>query len=395
MPARTITPVVDLELSNPVPPEEVRVRHGAVQVLLRLHGRPLGLAPGHIDAGRLDFAGLVPAILEGHAGALAAPLVDRALAIGALPKWPEVAPLLACRPNVLTCAPRATVVVRSSGRGAPLGACLSAARALDYPSVEIIVADGAVTDAQVVAQATGDILAILDDTVVVDRGWLAAAVRVLVADPDAAAVTGLVLPRVASVAIPSGALERRWHRGAHVSVTPAPGAPFAAAFWRDAVETVASGFSRQIADLLQAGHGIVHEPSALAWHSTRMAGDPCVDAGAQVARLAVRPVDLGRAPRAISDAAGEDALRLDVTWDGRAIGQVDLAHHGGIVSAFRVQDAVTRQLAFEVLDVQLRVGAPALRAILTAELTRHLLSMRRSTAAPACPQWVEQRPAAA
>ena len=171
MATRTGAPLVDLEISNPVPPDGL-AGHTA-QVLLRLHGRPLGLVPAPIAAGRIDLDALIPSVLTAHGGSLAAPLVERAIAIGTPPKWPEVASLLACRPNTLPCAPAVTVIVRTSGsaRGR-LGACLEAVRAMDYPSVSVIVADASTDAAILLAQAGGHVVAIIDDSVVVDRGWV-------------------------------------------------------------------------------------------------------------------------------------------------------------------------------------------------------------------------------
>jgi hypothetical protein len=404
---RTPSAVADLEISTFVPPQVAFDRHSAAQVVLRLHGRPLAIVEAPIREGRLDPGRLIRDILAAHGGALAAPLVDRALAIGSAPLWPEVAPLLACRPNTLPCTPSVTVAVRAfaSARG-ELRACLEAVHAADYPGVELIVVDNEEAESRIVEQATGEVLVVLDASVTMDRGWIGAAVRMLVADPDIAAVSGLVLPRRTTALLGGDILTRGWHRGAHVRVRPAAGAPFAAAFWRDALEyaeagfsrtTTRRGFSRKLSDLLQAGHTVAYEPSALAWHANRTAASPFVESGAVVSRIATREVDLGGTPRSIADATGDHALRLDVTWDGRAVGRIDLAHHGGIVSPFRIQDAVGRALAFEALDTRLGLGAPALRAILTSELARHLLARRGSAtkAAEPCPIWVESRPAAA
>jgi len=45
-----------------------------------------------------------------------------------------------------------------------------------------------------IAEATGEILAFLDDDIVVDRGWLNGLIESWTANPDAGGVTGLVLP---------------------------------------------------------------------------------------------------------------------------------------------------------------------------------------------------------
>jgi hypothetical protein len=397
---RTPTAVADLEISTFVPPR-VEVHHlDAAQIVLRLHGRPLAILPTPLRAGRLDIRRLRRDILASCGGTLAAPLLDRTLAIGSAPVWPEVAPMLACRPNTLQCTPAVTVAIRAVGN-APDGlrACLEAIGAADYPNVEVIVVDNDDAEAHIVDQAAGEVLVVLDAGVTIDRGWIGAAVRMLVADPEVAAVSGLVLPQETSTTLDDAILQRSWHRGAHVSVRPGAGAPFAGAFWRDALlgaSYVESGFGEAFTSLLRAGRTVAYEPSALAWHRARMAANPFVEAGAILSRVAVRQVDLRRVLRSIADATDEDALRLDVSWDGRGIGQVDIAHHGAIVSPFRIQDAVGRALAFEVLDTKLGIGAAALRAILTSELAKHLLARGASAAmADTCPTWLESRPAAA
>jgi hypothetical protein len=408
---RTPTAVADLEISTFVPPSVELNRHSAAQVILRLHGRPLGIVPASVRGGRLDADQLIRDILAGHGGALAAPLVDRALAIGATPLWPEVSPLLACRPNTLPCTPSVTVAIRAFGsaRG-EVRACVDAVNAADYPGVEVIVVDNEEVESRLLEQAGGEVLAVIDASVTIDRGWIGAMVRMLVADPDVAAVSGLVVPRETTMTLGAGVLQRSWHRGRHVTVRPAAGSPFATAFWRDALASyvapgfspaaagmVAPGFSRAVETLLRAGHTVAYEPSALAWHPTRLAANFLADAAAPRRRVATRQIDLGKTLRSIDDAPRQDTLRLDVTWDGRAVGQIEIAHHGGIVSPFRIQDALGRALAFDVLDTKLQVGAPALRAILTSELARHLLARRATAAraADACPAWVESQPAAA
>lgn len=354
MPTWNPAAVVDLEISNPVPPQVDLRPYRAAQMLLRLHGRPLGFVPARVDDGRLQVEAMIRDILEFHGGLLAAPLVTRALALGCAPGWPDVRSLLECPPSLLDCR-----------------------------SIE------------------DDIVVVSVDHVDPDPGLAAAARHVFMCDPEVMAVVGLVLPRETVAPLPDAALERRWYRGAHVEfLEPPANAPMVAAFWwpaLDALGRVPSSFAGKISALLRAGHTVVYEPAALAWHRNRSAIHPFAEHGAAVPRLASRRVDLADTPRSIADVRDEQALQLSVSWDGRPLGRVDLAHHGAVVSPLRIHDAVSRELAWELLDVRLQLGSAAIRAILTSELARHLLARRDGVAraAGACAASAEPRPAAA
>ncbi len=122
--------------------------------------------------------------------------------------------------------PRATVVVPTNvSRPAELLACVARLSELDYPDYEVIVVDNRRTTAQGedvlqelrglprvrvlaqrrpgisaarnrgVAAAAGEIIAFTDDDVEVDRRWLRALGRRFVEEPQADAVTGLVVPK--------------------------------------------------------------------------------------------------------------------------------------------------------------------------------------------------------
>ena len=352
----TTDAILDLELSNPVPPEADLRRYSSAQVLVRLHGRPLGLIGARVERGRLLLDDLFRSFLETHAWSVGAPLVERAIAIGRAPSWPDVGPLLQCHPNPLACAPRVTIVARSA----------DAVRAVEYPNLDLNNA------------GTGDIVVLVPDGVVLDRGWVSAAVRVFIADPEVMAVAGLVQPRTATSRI-SETFARRWHRTEIMPDMPGP-----IAIWRPALEQ------------LESEHTVVYEPSALAWHPRRSAGDPFVESDAWEGQPAVRRIDLADTPRSIVDATGDAALRVDVSWEGQAVGAVPIRHRGAVVSPFRIHDAVAQQLTAEALGVRPALGPAAIRASVTSELARYVLSLRgRARRADACPAWMEHRPAAA
>jgi GT2 family glycosyltransferase len=117
--------------------------------------------------------------------------------------------------------PSLTIAVCTRDRLDDLARCLDALGRVDYPNLEVLVVDNS-TDMsarhlvesvhpgvrysaepcpglnwarrRAVDESRGDLLAFIDDDVVVDRGWARAVGRVFGADEGVAAVTGLVMP---------------------------------------------------------------------------------------------------------------------------------------------------------------------------------------------------------
>jgi GT2 family glycosyltransferase len=146
-----------------------------------------------------------------------------------------------------------------------------------------------------IAAAHGEIVAVTDDDVLVDRRWLEWIGRAFASEPDVACVTGLILPgdleTEAQVYIEQFAgfgkgFERRVFR---LSTPTSPLSPFAAGEYGSGASTAIrrnvvwelGGFDRDLGagtrsrggedlDLfirvLLAGHAIVYEPSAILWH---------------------------------------------------------------------------------------------------------------------------------
>ena len=176
-------------------------RYAAAQILVRRHGRPLGVLEVTLPPGGLT-------------GPALADVIERSIAVPA-GDHPDAA---------AATSPFATVVVPTVGTAPALRRCLSSLLDLDYPHYEILVVDNAPdrssTAALVgefgrrdprlrltseprrgvayarnrgLAEARGGIVAYADDDVVVDRRWLRSLVDAFV-DDEVAAVTGLVLP---------------------------------------------------------------------------------------------------------------------------------------------------------------------------------------------------------
>ncbi|MGB7505982.1 MAG: glycosyltransferase family 2 protein, partial [Mycobacterium sp.] len=198
-----------------------------VFVLVRLHTHPLGTVI-------LDCTGDLRWLT--HASTVWSSIRDAAnthLVADGLPAvgdWTELAgPLtstprcVARRRTVLANPPRITVVVATRDRPRLLHTCLDALLDLTYPDYEIVVVDSA-PDTSATAtlvsngyyqyvryirenseglaaarnrglrEATGSIIAFVDDDVTVDRHWLAAIAEGFHASAAVGCVTGLVLP---------------------------------------------------------------------------------------------------------------------------------------------------------------------------------------------------------
>jgi GT2 family glycosyltransferase len=229
-----LTPVrvLDLEISEAltsIGPEGPAGEddYGSALVLVRLHGRPLGtlqldLRGGAIAAGevaRLVWERLGQPIVD-HLAADGVPapdgLTETGLAVGVPP---------ACQRHDDASFPFASVVISTHERPGPVGACIESILLADYPAFEILVVDNAPrtrATREMVAErfgdeprvryllepmpgasagrncglwaAAGDVVAFVDDDVLVDRLWLRSLVLGFQAAPGVACVTGMILP---------------------------------------------------------------------------------------------------------------------------------------------------------------------------------------------------------
>ncbi|MFR9776601.1 glycosyltransferase [Micromonospora sp. MS34] len=215
--------------------------YGAAQVLVRLHGQPLGLVEVALPPGGLTAPALTAAIRD-----RLSPAIDAHLRHDGLPSLarPDSGPAgktgdpaqtghaaaaaagpCPSRPPAVEPAPFVSVVVPTCGRTPLFESTLDSIAALDYPHYEIVVVDNApqvsgtartvaaraAADPRLrytseprpgvaharnrgLAEARGAIVAFADDDVILDRGWLRSLVDGFAAD-DVAGVTGQVLAR--------------------------------------------------------------------------------------------------------------------------------------------------------------------------------------------------------
>ncbi|MFE9201463.1 glycosyltransferase [Micromonospora sp. NPDC007230] len=203
-------------------------RYGAAQVLVRLHGEPLGLVDVGLPAGGLTAPALTATIRDRLATAIDAHLRHDGLpTLDRLDARPVRETVGSC-PSRRTAAahvPFVSVVLPTCGRAPLFESTLDSLAALDYPHFEIVVVDNApqVSDTartvasraaadprfrytseprpgvaharnRGLAEARGGIVAFADDDLVIDRGWLRSLVDGFT-DDDVVGVTGHILAR--------------------------------------------------------------------------------------------------------------------------------------------------------------------------------------------------------
>ncbi|KAA1425832.1 glycosyltransferase [Nocardioides antri] len=329
-PARVLT--VDLatalrDLPDPQPGEP----DDAV-VLVALCGRPLGMLSVPASA----TAGVLATRIKTEIGALLrAEASTHGLTVGTvtadgLPHGR--CPVAARRESLALEGPGITVVVCTRNRPTQLRRCLDSLDRLDYRDVHVLVVDNAPVDSatekvcrdrpvgsrpvdyvreaapglsrarnRALREINRELVAFVDDDEVVDRHWLSALVEEFTADPEVAAVTGLVLPADLS-AMPQVRFERwgghskgrgfvrtavdpSYQRSVQPAVYPRPtfGAGANMAFRLDAL-TAIGGFdpclgagtptrggedTLALTEVMLAGHTLVYTPQAITWHFHR------------------------------------------------------------------------------------------------------------------------------
>ncbi|WP_309092535.1 glycosyltransferase [Phenylobacterium sp.] len=204
---------IDLELTQPPPAIALSPEQDGVGIVARHEGRLVGFAMRELPPG----ARLEPPEAEDLAESLfgRAVLIDRA-ARELAARWPEADALLAPTLSIAICTKDRAARLRRL-----LGSLEAVRAASPFASLEVLVVDNAPSDDSTRAAveafdgvryvlepragldfarnaalraATGDLLAFLDDDVVVDPGWLQGLHTAWTRAPDAGGYTGLVLP---------------------------------------------------------------------------------------------------------------------------------------------------------------------------------------------------------
>jgi GT2 family glycosyltransferase len=309
--------MVDVDVTEPLPTVTLSDTDTGVAVLVRKRGRPVNffltpVAPravvtaehlGVLIGARTGIKLLQEAMREELTGRTSPSLATTlTIAVCTRDRVEHLAPCLeallkvrrAARPGM----PEIDVLVIDNAPSGPesrrLVESLPGVRYVREPAAGLDFARN-----RAVAEARGEFLAFVDDDVVLDDGWLEGFVDALVENPDAAAVTGLVLPYELSTKA-QVIFERRggFRRGFEKLRYSGPGLPgddlypcgagiFGAgcnmAFRRDVLEKL-GGFDDALdtgrplpggGDLdmfyrvVRAGHALVYEPKMLVFHKHR------------------------------------------------------------------------------------------------------------------------------
>ena len=201
--------LLDVDLAGRLAPLAADVR--ATDVLVRLHGRPLGIVELEPLDAELSAAGLESRIARQLGDTVAA-------------RSEEADAYLRARRSFLERAPFASVVVATRDRPEHLAACLDSLLAMEYPRFEIVVVDNAPQTSATadlvrnsfaargvryvrenrpglaaahnrgIAESGGWVIAFTDDDVLVDRLWLLELAHGFEATKSVGCVTGLILP---------------------------------------------------------------------------------------------------------------------------------------------------------------------------------------------------------
>jgi glycosyltransferase involved in cell wall biosynthesis len=291
-----------------------------------------------------------------------------------------------------------TVAVRSQTPANRLEPCLDSLLRLDYLPLDRVLVDASddqrhvealvrerypqirykrapgpgMASRQAIEECRGDILAVTDGESVVDRQWVSTLVHVFLADPEVMTVSGLVVPD----------LFRQPFRPALLA-----GAPFCRSWWhvRGDVESGDGAMQREPERAssnsaywrpplpTSSRYTRVWEPAAIVRTLAALPMSAPANNRGPV-RTLDRHVDLRDGVVPISDACDYDSLRLHVTWSGEPVGIVRLVHDGAVVSRLWIHDAIAQQLTAPILDAGLHLGPDVSRALLTADLVRHMFT---------------------
>lgn len=225
-------PVARTEIELSAPPVELDLLNAGPQTrkifaLVRLHTHPLGVVVLDAADGRA-WQTHAPTVrsamrepINAHLAADGLPCVDE---LDLLSRGSQPTPgCISRREAILADAPAITVIIGTRERAENLRRCLDELLQLEYPCFEIVVVDNdpVTTDtANLIAdhysskvryvredrrglssahnrgleEASTEIVAFVDDDVIVDKHWLTGIAEGFAADTDVGCVTGLILP---------------------------------------------------------------------------------------------------------------------------------------------------------------------------------------------------------
>ena len=215
--------VVDVEIDSALPDLDGLDRYGFVQLLVRLHGSPLGWVRLPVHEGRCSAASIRERILRDLIRPAAYHLLDDFLAENQSGVRSSATELLGvAHPGPEGALPSVTVAVCTRDRSDVLARCLESIERVEYPDLDVVVVDNAPCDDRTmrmvaerfaafryvreprpgldwarnraISESPNDVVVFTDDDVVVDPLWVRSIARVFGESDDVMAVTGLVVP---------------------------------------------------------------------------------------------------------------------------------------------------------------------------------------------------------
>ena len=212
-------PVLELELTGPLPEPNADLSLArAAKALMRWRGTPVGWLSIPVVDSQLTSEGLVEGVLDNHLDIIARWALSDALDSGLPPSEEAIDWRATARP---VSSPKVSVVVCTRERPEDLRRCLSALSAAAPAPLEVIIVDNAPVTSKTkeiaqqfpsfryvceprpgldwarnrgILDARGEIVAFVDDDVVVDASWAGMLQQTFERHPSVAAVTGLIAP---------------------------------------------------------------------------------------------------------------------------------------------------------------------------------------------------------
>jgi O-antigen biosynthesis protein len=319
--------VIELEISQPIPTVEVK-GYETVQGLVRWQGVPIGWIQAPVVNGQCSASQLGQLIFDEHSDAIWHQVWLNALVTKKLHQ--PLDQLLHQSARLPLPLPKVTVAVCTRDRPTDLARCLTALTQITDLEFELLVVDNAPsTDAtqqvvekltqrfpqiryvqeprpglnwarnRAILEATGEVIAYIDDDVVVDPQWVRALAEVFAQHPMVMGVTGLVVPAELETeaqvlfeqnggfgkgfwqweyCFPNGQGMHWGHLGTGNLGTGANMAFRKAVFsqvgyFDPALDvgtpTHGAGDLEMFFRILKAGWGMIYEPRALVWHYHR------------------------------------------------------------------------------------------------------------------------------
>ena len=215
--------VLDIELSHPVTSVHGLEGYRFLQVLVLLHGTPIGYIKTPVSSGSCSASAIRETILNQYGTQITRHLICDAIAAEPRRSGLDMDALLTTsHPVPGMPLPTVTVAVCTRDRPADLARCLDSLQCLEYANLEIIIVDNAPSSHaserlvhtyypgmryfcesrpgldwarnRAIMESLGEIIAFTDDDVVVHPGWIHALAAAFAEKPEVMAVTGLVVP---------------------------------------------------------------------------------------------------------------------------------------------------------------------------------------------------------